>query len=93
MTDLDTMEKVSSIFTKITGKHHNIHESPNKNPNDSMPYVIAIHGQDAREVMLMIVSHMGIRRRQRIWQSLNKYKPKLSNLRAADLITLVRNRA
>lgn len=75
MTDLDVLERVGKIFTEITGRDHAIHESPNKGINDNLPYVIAIHGEDARKVMQMIVPHMGFRRRQRIWQSLNGHKP------------------
>lgn len=75
MTDLDVIERVVEVFSKITGREHAIHESPNKGKNDSLPYVVSIHGDDARKVMRMIVPHMGFRRRQRIWQSLNEYKP------------------
>ena len=75
MTDLDIIERVVDVFEKITGRRTNIHESPNKKKSDSLPYVIAIHGEDARKVMRMIVPYMGFRRRQRIWQSLNGHKP------------------
>ncbi len=92
MTDYDTMQKVKLIFEKITGRVHTIHESPNKNLRDSLPYVIAIHGQDAREVMLMVVAHMSERRRQKIWQSLNKYKPKATNTEVIDILSLMKNR-
>ena len=87
MTDLDTIEKVADIFLKITERRPAIHESPNKNPNDSLPYVIAIHGPDARQVMEMIVPHMSVRRRQRIWQSLNSYKPQRVGV---DIIGLIK---
>src|SRR5260221_13425615 len=65
MTDLDIIERVVDVFEKITGRRTNIHESPNKKKSDSLPYVIAIHGEDARKVMRMIVPYMGFRRRQR----------------------------
>lgn len=77
MTDLDIVVKVAILFEKITGRRPVVHESPNrKNVKDSLPYVIAIHGEDARTVMRMVVSHMGARRRRRIWQSLNRFKPR-----------------
>ena len=88
MTDLDTIEKVAGIFNKITGRCPAIHESPNKNPNDSLPYVIAIHGAEARQVMEMIVPHMSARRKQRIWQSLNGYKPKKTKGTLIELLNI-----
>lgn len=80
MTDLDTIERVAKLFFKVTGRVPAIHESPNRNVNDSLPYVVSLHGNDAKLVMKTVVKHMSWRRRARIWQSLNKFRPKYKKL-------------
>lgn len=88
MTDLDVIEKASSILSKVTGREHTIHESPNNVLGENMPYVVAVHGEDARKVMHLVVKHMSFRRKCRIWQSLNGYKPKNLKLDITKIIQL-----
>lgn len=77
MTDEDVIYKVAQLIANIIGKDVRVAtiDRYNKaNPKWQYQYKIAIRGQDARMVMLAIVHHMCYRRRQRIWQVLNRYK-------------------
>ena len=89
MTDLDTIQKVTDVFEKATGRRAAIHESPNKTVNENLPYVVAIHGEDARIVMRLVVPHMGFRRRKRIWQALNGHKPRNLKLDTKALVASI----
>jgi hypothetical protein len=91
MTDEDVIKRIAELFELIIGKTINIHERDTQhiNKNRQVVHAIRVNGDSARMVMLTVVRHMGYRRRQRIWQCLNGYKVKHTNLKAADILQLV----
>jgi hypothetical protein len=86
MTDLDTIQKVSGIFTKISGREYSIRHRHYEKAEYSTLYEVHVFGQTAREILLTIVPHMSARRRQRIWQMLNGYRPKIQKLDVAQIV-------
>lgn len=89
MTDLDTIERISAIFTKITGRSYTIRTRHYEKAEHKELHEVNVFGQGARDILLMIVPHMCARRRQRMWQVLNGYKPKMQKLDAASILQLV----
>lgn len=89
MTDLDTIEKVSAIFTKITSRKYNTRHKNYAKAEHNTLYEVNVHGQGARDILMMIVPHMCARRRQRIWQVINGHRPKMQKLTADSLLQLV----
>jgi hypothetical protein len=75
-TDEDVVYKVSVMFQKITGVPCNpsVKDMGKYNPNAKPQYYLQLYGEKARAVMLTVVRHMAYRRRQRIWQCLNKHE-------------------
>ena len=75
-TDEDVVYKVAALFEKITGVPcHPVVKDPSKyNPNAKPQWYLQLYGENARAVMLTVVRHMAYRRRQRIWQCLNKHE-------------------
>lgn len=92
MSDEDTVYRYAKLIEKITGFMPTI-GFLDREPNRSVMYQCSIKGKRACAIMKLIVPHMGTRRRARIWQVLNKYKQKHSELKAANLIQLVKERA
>jgi hypothetical protein len=86
MTDLDIIQKVSSIFTKISGREYAIRHRHYAKAEYTELYEVHVFGQTAREILLMIVPHMSARRRQRIWQMLNGYRSKIQKLDVAQIV-------
>lgn len=78
MTDEDTIIKVAALFEEISGQKCTVRFTDRSliNSNHQLIYHAVIHGAKARAVMQMVVKHMGYRRRQKIWQCLNKFVPK-----------------
>ena len=74
MTDEDVMMKAALIFGKLTGEYCSIKERPRLTTGGLTAYNINLCGQRARIVMQAVVRHMGDRRRQAIWRSLNRVK-------------------
>lgn len=73
MTDEDTIFKVAALLERIIGSHVRIRCRDNTlklNHKDS--FYIQFYGGTARKLMLLLVKHMGWRRRQQIWLALNK---------------------
>ena len=78
MTDEDVVERYARITGELTESKVNIvvRNDSKANKKHKVVFRVTISGERARIVMRTIVGHMGWRRRQRIWQSLNKYIPK-----------------
>lgn len=73
MTDSDVIYKVADLFTRIGNRACFVFERE-MGGNRKTQYCARIHGPEARAVMNLIVKHMGQRRRQKIWQCLNKHR-------------------
>lgn len=87
MVDEDVMVRVSAIVTKITGRKHNLIYCGNRDRANVQPsQMLSITGESARAVMCLIVTHMGHRRRIRIWQCLNNYTAKRLKLDIKELV-------
>lgn len=90
MIDEDIVYKVARLFEKITNTSYNpttVYQEK-YNPNSKIYYRLSVCGERARMIMHTIVPHMGYRRRQRIWQSLNKYKAPTKSYRPREYIPL-----
>lgn len=75
MVDEDVMEAVRVLLSKITGKEIEMVECEEKRSNRQNTYAINVSGERARQIMKTVVPFMHFRRRQKIWQLLNKYVP------------------
>lgn len=74
-TDFDVVETYERITRKIIG--HVIHIVHDPRPAQVKDiYRIKLHGEDARKLLHVVVEHMHVRRRCRIWQILNGHKEK-----------------
>ena len=90
MTDEDVVLRALILIQRITGNQHNITEvnRKDKKAHYQPTFVIALYGKDATKVMKKVVKLMGWRRRQKIWQTLNNFRPvKYSN---QTLLAIVR---
>ena len=76
MCDEDTINRVAVLFERLTGTPIEIREVAPAKSHWSYSYKVVVYGENARTIMLYVVRHMMFRRRKRIWQSLNRYKPK-----------------
>lgn len=74
MADEDTINKVAALYEKVLRAKVRVYEQAPAQAHHAIMYVIDLTGPRARMIMRMIVRHMSIRRRQRIWQVLNEYK-------------------
>jgi hypothetical protein len=86
MTDEDIVSRAAKIFEIITGKSFVVKRMDMrhvKNAQDA--FWVQLSGDAARLVMRTIVSHMGCRRRKRIWQCLNEHKEE-----KIDLVSLLK---
>lgn len=90
MNDEDSVLRVRDLFFRLTGKTATIFRQTYDNENWNDSYQITINGKDAVLVMRMIVKHMSYRRRQRIWQCLNFFRPKYKKLDVATILSLVK---
>lgn len=85
MTDKDIVYKLKALLERILNTNKPIHiVITNWRVEEKTMYTIRLYGAKARAIMLLIVKHMGDRRRQQIWKALNGYTNK--NLRLADLL-------
>ncbi len=80
MTDEDTVLRTLVLCQKVTGRAHKIKcyqpkGAAPKRQEWQLAYAVAIYGKDAIKVMRLIVHLMSARRRQRIWQVINGYRP------------------
>lgn len=91
MTDLDIVEKMASIYTKITGRKYSINATNYTNDNYKTRYDLHVFGEGARTILGMIVPHMGIRRRQRMWQIINGYRqpPQTTKLDIGQILEFI----
>ena len=80
MTDEDTINQLAALYERILGCGVKVWHKEHPNPNNQDYYMVEIYGERARIIMRLVVRHMSFRRRQRIWQSLNNYKPEKINL-------------
>ena len=99
MSDEDTITKLAVLFGRIIGSPVTIREfdRPHRvnSDNHSTMYRIQVTGNRARTIMRFVVSHMGTRRRARIWQSLNEYvieKKTFADL-GINVIALIKERS
>src|SRR5437762_13382088 len=76
MTDEDVIIRLSHLLEKVTGVTVELATVNPENDRCQYQYRVGLSGENARKVMRLIVPYMGHRRKQRIWQSLNKYKSK-----------------
>lgn len=87
MTDEDVVKKAGKIFEKILGKKVNVLYEDRTETSDRHRqgcFIIVASGKNARLIMQTVVSHMGYRRRARIWQCLNGFQE-----RKVDLMTIL----
>lgn len=90
MSDEDIVVRAALLIKKMIGKEPTIRYQHRGNDKHSATYIISISGENARFVMKTIVGLMGKRRRQRIWQCLNRFKPiTLTSTERADILKLV----
>lgn len=95
MTDEDVILKLAALIEKVIGKPINVYTNDRftrLNEKWQIQFKIQINGDQARMVMLLVIGEMGYRRRQRMWQVLNGYKPKMTEMKSADLLQLVVNK-
>jgi hypothetical protein len=88
MSDEDIVLKAAALVYKLTNHQPTIRYQDRGNKKHSPTYIFSISGAVAQQVMRAIVPHMGFRRRQRIWQVLNKFAPD-KTIKAADILKLV----
>ena len=88
MTDLDIVEKATAICTKVTGRVYMIRQHEYDNPNYKTRHEFHVFGDGARDILRMIVPHMGIRRRQRIWQIINGFRQPNTKLDIGKIIQM-----
>lgn len=74
-TDLDVINKFIALMYKLTGKQYSYCTTVATRENWSDSYLVQIYSREALQLMKLIVPHMGYRRRQRIWQSINGFEP------------------
>lgn len=77
MTDLDVIDTAARLIGRVIGKSVPV---ITLNPRSSSPdlkevFRVCVCGESARTIMRLVAPHMHHRRRGRVWQSLNKYKP------------------
>jgi len=94
MTDEDIVLRVSILFTRITGCYHQVFVHTPKGQGErrkahQQAYTVAAYGSNAVKVIKKTVKYMGARRRQRMWQTVNRYKPKNIALDKATTSTLM----
>lgn len=92
MNDEDTIHRVRDLFYRLTGKQASIYRQTYEKENWEDSYQITLSGKDAALVMRMVVKHMSIRRRQKIWQCLNFYRVQYKKMDIANIVKLVRER-
>lgn len=95
MTDEDVILRLANLFERIIGKRVNVQTNDRftrLNEKWQIQFKVVVNGDSARMVMLLVINDMGYRRRQRMWQVLNGYKPKMSEIKSADLLQLVVNK-
>lgn len=93
MTDEDIMIRLSSLLGEITGKEHKLYMLEKNGANDAQCYRVQVSADAAKRVMRLVVRHMGHRRRQRIWQTLNGYVPKQKKIDITKLRLISGSRA
>lgn len=77
MTDRDIVTKYKELVERITDHTYTMSEE-HRDSNQAI-YRIRVRGQKAIILMQLIVSYMGKRRRERVWQCINGYKvPKIT---------------
>lgn len=89
MKDKDVVERYASIIEKLVGTRPKIGCEVYANRNRSEVYYSMITGERARIIMRTVVYNMGYRRRQKIWQSLNKYHVAQKNLKDLDTTNIL----
>lgn len=95
MTDEDVILRLARLIEVIIGKPVNVYTNDRfarLNDKWQIQFKVQVNGDSARMVMLLVISEMGYRRRQRMWQVLNGYKPKMTEIKSTDLLQLVVNR-
>lgn len=90
MTDEDAVNRAAVLFEKITGKEFSVITRKEVRSNRKQPYRLLASGDQAIVIMRLIVKHMSVRRRKRIWQSLNGFTPKKANLNVVDLVSRIK---
>lgn len=92
MTDEDIVLRAAALIHKLTNHLPNVRFQYRGNRDHSGTYIFSISGPVACQVMKLIVPYMGYRRRQRIWQVLNRHKAKkVKPSDVAELVKLVVN--
>lgn len=89
MCDQDTVITYVNLLSKFLERNVSIRtRNPGGNKQDI--YDVLICGDSARKVMRLIVPYLHYRRRQKVWQCLNKYKaPKITTEGRVDLAELL----
>ncbi len=78
MTDEDTLYKIASIYERILGVPITVLSIPKKSGQEV--FSVRVYGERARTIMHLVVTHMSYRRRQKIWQCLNSFRPEKVNV-------------
>lgn len=81
MTDEDIVLRYADYVERLTGQSVHVGVFSPKEGNRAPIFYCTITGERARIVMRTIVPYMGTRRKQRIWQCLNKYIPHTKTLK------------
>ena len=92
MTDEDAVNRVALLFEKITGREFNITRRNEERRNRKQPYRVLASGDAAITIMRLVVKHMSVRRRKRIWQALNGFTPTKLNVNIVDLTKRIKER-
>ncbi len=85
MTDEDTIYKIASIYERVLGISINVLSIPRKSGQEV--FSVRVYGERARTIMRLVVTHMSYRRRQKIWQCLNGFRPEKVNV--VDLMKML----
>jgi hypothetical protein len=90
MTDEDSVVRAAALFERITEQTCLVlYEDKSKyNVNWQDAWKVVITGDRARIVMRYVVKYMGYRRRQRIWQCLNKHKEEKQTFNLVELLNV-----
>lgn len=77
MCDEDVVNRVAVFFERLTGNTFDVRLKIDKqHPDWSDQYEIYAGGENARTIMKAVVKYMGVRRRRKIYQSLNGHVQK-----------------
>lgn len=80
MGDKDTILRVQDIMSRLLGARVALGEITPIKAEYSTMHTASVTGERARTLMRFVVKYMSYRRRQKIWQALNKFTPKKIDL-------------